>query len=94
MGVLSQELAALYDATVNGKHARFRSSPSSMRISPRGSEKRMQGDFFEKQLAYWKDQLQGAPPVLELPTDRPRLAAETFRGAWPRLVFQIGSLNN
>src|SRR5205085_8112750 len=35
----------------------------------------------EEQLAYWKEQLAGAPPVLELPTDRPRPAVQSFRGA-------------
>ena len=34
-----------------------------------------------EQLAYWKAQLQGAPASLELPTDHPRLAVQTFRGA-------------
>lgn len=33
------------------------------------------------QLAYWKQQLAGAPPVLQLPTDRPRPAVQSFQGA-------------
>src|SRR5690606_32459564 len=33
------------------------------------------------QLRYWKTQLRGAPQQLELPTDRPRPAIETFKGA-------------
>ena len=41
----------------------------------------LRGDVLEKQLAYWRKQLDGAPPVLELPTDHPRPAAQTFRGA-------------
>ena len=32
------------------------------------------------QLAYWREQLAGAPPSLELPTDRPRPAVQSFRG--------------
>jgi len=32
-------------------------------------------------LAYWRKQLGGELPVLELPTDRPRPATQTFRGA-------------
>ncbi|MGW5525070.1 non-ribosomal peptide synthase/polyketide synthase, partial [Gordonia sp. NPDC003950] len=39
------------------------------------------------QLAYWKGQLLGLPPVLELPTDRPRPAALSGRGA--RVAFQV-----
>src|SRR5207245_11315025 len=33
------------------------------------------------QVDYWKKQLQGAPAVLELPTDRPRPPLQTFNGA-------------
>jgi amino acid adenylation domain-containing protein len=35
---------------------------------------------FDDSLAYWQQALHGAPALLELPTDRPRPAAPTFRG--------------
>ena len=35
----------------------------------------------ERQTAYWREQLQGLPPLLELPWDRPRSAAMRYRGA-------------
>jgi amino acid adenylation domain-containing protein len=41
----------------------------------------MVGEVLAEQLAHWRRQLAGAPLVLELPTDRPRPAAQTFRGA-------------
>ncbi|MCP4658970.1 MAG: amino acid adenylation domain-containing protein, partial [bacterium] len=41
----------------------------------------LQSQEKEKQLAYWREQLDGAPPMLELPTDRPRPAVQTFGGA-------------
>src|SRR5207244_11071660 len=40
----------------------------------------LQGEVLEQQMAYWRRQLQGAPPVLEIPTDRPRPPKESFRG--------------
>ncbi|HEY1379606.1 MAG TPA: amino acid adenylation domain-containing protein, partial [Gemmataceae bacterium] len=39
------------------------------------------------QLAYWKRQLRGVPPLLALPTDRPRPHVWTFRGATVPLHF-------
>src|SRR5581483_5569508 len=35
---------------------------------------------FETQLAYWREKLAGAPPLLLLPTDRPRPAVRTYNG--------------
>jgi amino acid adenylation domain-containing protein len=39
------------------------------------------GEALDEKLAYWKKQLAGPLPVLELPTDRPRPAVQTYRGA-------------
>ncbi|HEU5124960.1 MAG TPA: amino acid adenylation domain-containing protein [Verrucomicrobiae bacterium] len=41
---------------------------------------KIQGELLEKQLAYWREQLRGNPPLLELPSDQPRSALPTFRG--------------
>src|SRR5262249_30310956 len=41
----------------------------------------MQGEVLESLLAYWRKQLEGLPPALELPTDRPRPPVQSFRGA-------------
>src|SRR5690606_12902026 len=41
----------------------------------------LSGDVLEGQLAYWREALQGAPPALDLPTDRPRPAVPSHRGA-------------
>jgi amino acid adenylation domain-containing protein len=43
---------------------------------------RLQGAHLEQQLDYWKATLAGAATVLELPTDRPRPAVQTYRAAW------------
>src|SRR5260370_13870996 len=41
----------------------------------------------ERQLAYWKQQLDGTSPVLQLPTDRPRQAVQSFQAA--HYTFQL-----
>jgi thioesterase domain-containing protein/acyl carrier protein len=40
----------------------------------------MATDGFLEELRYWESQLAGAPPLLEMPTDRPRPAVQTFSG--------------
>src|SRR5207248_904609 len=41
----------------------------------------LQGEVLERQVSYWKERLSDAPALLELPTDRPRPAMGTSRGA-------------
>ena len=48
----------------------------------------LSGELLENQLAYWKQQLAEAPPVLNLPTDRPRPAVQSFRGDEHTLILQ------
>jgi amino acid adenylation domain-containing protein len=45
----------------------------------------LQGEALEGHLAYWREQLRGAPPILELPTDRPRPATQTHHGAYQQV---------
>jgi amino acid adenylation domain-containing protein len=41
----------------------------------------LRGEVFDRLLDYWRQQLKGAPARLELPTDKPRPAIQTYRGA-------------
>ena len=41
----------------------------------------LQGKELAAHLAYWKEQLSGELPVLQLPLDHPRPAVQTFNGA-------------
>ena len=44
-------------------------------------------DLLRPQIAYWKNQLRGRLPVLNLPTDHPRSAQQSFRGG--RISFVL-----
>ncbi|MEH2333128.1 amino acid adenylation domain-containing protein [Nostoc sp.] len=41
----------------------------------------LQGEILQNQLSYWKQQLEGIPAALKLPTDRPRPTVQTSHGA-------------
>ena len=42
---------------------------------------RLESGAFDRDLSYWREALAGAPPALELPTDKPRPPARTGRGS-------------
>ncbi|MEG4028409.1 MULTISPECIES: amino acid adenylation domain-containing protein [unclassified Microcoleus] len=81
MGIFIQELATFYQAFSTGKPSPL--PELSVQYADFASWQRqwLQGEVLETQVAYWKKQLGGNLPVLNLPTDRPRSAVQTFRGA-------------
>ncbi len=86
-GVLYRELSALYEAFSAGKPSPLPEPPIQYADFAVWQRQWLQGKTLEVQLSYWKKQLEGAPSVLEVPTDRPRPAVQTFRGARQSLVL-------
>ncbi|HKP51511.1 MAG TPA: amino acid adenylation domain-containing protein [Chloroflexia bacterium] len=81
MGVLAQELAELYRAFAAGEAPSLRDLPVQYADYTIWQREWLQGEALQGQLDYWKGQLAGAPAALEMPTDRPRPAMLTYRGA-------------
>ncbi|HEX8282851.1 MAG TPA: amino acid adenylation domain-containing protein [Pyrinomonadaceae bacterium] len=81
MGVLVREVAALYDAHRAGVEADLPELDIQYADYAAWQREYLSGEVLEQQLDYWKKQLAGAPPALELPADRPRPAVQSFRGA-------------
>src|SRR6185436_5624043 len=81
MMVVLQEVAALYDAFTQGSDALLEELPIQYADYAVWQREHLQGEVLEQQLAYWKQQLQDAPPVLELPSDRPRPTVRSTGGA-------------
>ncbi|MFN2323935.1 MAG: condensation domain-containing protein, partial [Trueperaceae bacterium] len=81
MEVLVREVSALYDACVRGEALAL--APLAVQYADYAAWQRswFSGDVLESQLGYWRERLAGAPPVLELPTDRPRSAVLGDAGA-------------
>ncbi len=81
MGQLFREMSILYQAFANGQPSPLSELPIQYADFAQWQRQWLQGEVLEAQLSYWKKQLEGAPDVLELPTDRPRPAIQSFRGA-------------
>ncbi len=80
-GILIREMAILYDAFCSGTPVSLPELPVQYADFAHWQRRWLEGEVLETELAYWKQQLLGAPPLLELPTDHPRPAVQTFRGA-------------
>ena len=84
MGVLVRELMALYTAYSEGRPSPLPELPVQYADYAIWQREWSQQPEFAKQLDYWKQQLDGAPASLDLPTDRPRPAVLSFRGSVQR----------
>ena len=88
--VASRELAVLYEAFRQGLPSPLPEPPVQYADYAIWQRNWLQGDVLEDLLGYWSGQLEGAEP-LELPTDRPRPALRTSRGAWHAFALPPGS---
>jgi hypothetical protein len=79
--VLYRDFAAFYTAFTTGGAASLPALPIQYADYTLWQRQWLHGERLETQLAYWTQQLAGAPPMLELPTDRPRPPVQTYRGA-------------
>ncbi len=80
IGLLIEEFSALYSAGIRGETPTLPSLPVQYADYAVWQRKWLQGKLLEQQATYWQEKLSGAPPLLELPTDRPRPAQQSFRG--------------
>ena len=80
-GILQRELMALYAAFSRGRPSPLAELPVQYADYAHWQRKWLDGEALEKQLAYWKAHLDGAPTALVLPTDRAHPPVQTHRGA-------------
>jgi amino acid adenylation domain-containing protein len=71
-GVLVREVSALYGAFSRGEAPSLPELPVQYADYAVWQRSRFSGEVLEAQVGYWKEKLGGAPPLLEVPTDRPR----------------------
>ncbi len=81
-GVFEKELSALYEAFLQGDQSRPVPDLAVQYVDFTAWQQERQADILQEQLEYWKSKLGGELPPLELPTDRPRPAVETYNGSF------------
>jgi amino acid adenylation domain-containing protein len=85
LGVLIREVAALYDAYLNGLPSPLAELPVQYADYAYWQREWLRGEALENQLAYWRAQLEGAHTTLEIPSSRPRPAVRGHRGSFVHL---------
>jgi amino acid adenylation domain-containing protein len=81
LGVLFREMSALYAAARDGVESPLPDLPVQYADYAVWQREQLRGETLDRQLAYWKRRLAGAPALLELPIDHPRPALQSYRGA-------------
>jgi amino acid adenylation domain-containing protein len=85
MGVLYHEISILYEAFSGGKPSPLSELPIQYADFAVWQRQWFQGEVLESQLSYWSKQLEESPGILNLPTDHPRPAVQSYRGGWRSL---------
>jgi amino acid adenylation domain-containing protein/FkbM family methyltransferase len=81
MELIHQEILQLYEALAHGRPSPLAALPIQYADFACWQRAWLQGPVLEQEIAYWQNELAGARLVLDLPTDKPRPAVQTFRGA-------------
>ncbi|MBE9212888.1 amino acid adenylation domain-containing protein [Plectonema cf. radiosum LEGE 06105] len=89
MQVLVKEIATLYAALSQGIPSPLKPLPIQYADFAVWQRQWLQGEVLATQLGYWKQQLGGTLPVIQLPTDFPRSRVQAFRGE--TVSFQLSS---
>ncbi len=87
LGIFIRELIALYTAYAAGQPSPLPELPIQYADYAHWQREWLQNEVLERLATYWKQRLSAMPSMLELPTDRPRPAIQTFQGA--RQTFRL-----
>jgi amino acid adenylation domain-containing protein len=80
-GIFLRELALLYTAYCQDRPSPLPELPVQYADFASWQRAWLEGEIQARQLAYWRQQLHGVPSILELPTDHPVSAEQSFQGA-------------
>jgi len=89
MGVLFGELQVLYEAFSQNKPSPLPELSVQYADFAIWQRQYLTSEHLKANLNYWKQNLAGIPPLLELPTDRPRPRVQRFRGATASFALSV-----
>src|SRR5262249_680936 len=90
MGILIRELTELYECRIRSLPSPLPDLPIQYSDFARWQRSWLTGTILENQLKYWRNQLNRAPALLHLPTDRPRPSVRHMKGAVEYMLVDRG----
>jgi acyl-CoA synthetase (AMP-forming)/AMP-acid ligase II len=84
MGIFAAEISAIYSDVLASRPSVLPELAIQYADYAEWQQETLTGDALASSLSYWRSRLHGAPSAVELPTDRPRPQAPSFRGACHR----------
>ena len=87
IGVLISEVVQLYSAFLQNEPSPLPELEIQYADFAHWQQNWLKDEVLQEQVDYWKNKLAGAPPLLEIPTDRPRPAVQTVNGASENIAF-------
>ncbi|MBT6046209.1 MAG: amino acid adenylation domain-containing protein [Candidatus Scalindua sp.] len=87
IGIMLNELSTFYQAYLKEEDYSFQELPIQYADYAIQQHEHFEGDFLQKQSAYWKNQLADIPAVLGIPTDKPHPTERTYQGS--RVSFTL-----
>ena len=79
--IFLRELSSVYAAFAEGKPSPLEPLKLQYGAFAKWQREWLNSEALQKQLQYWKKQLQGVPELLQLPLDHPRPKVQSYRGA-------------
>jgi amino acid adenylation domain-containing protein len=79
--IIISDIADFYNSLQNGEEISFDNMGIQFADYAAWQNLYLESDVYKSQLNYWKEQLNGIPPLLELPLDKPRPSIQTFNGS-------------
>ncbi len=89
-GVFHRDLSEFYAASIDNREPDLTPLAIQYADFARWQREWLQGENLERHLDYWRHALSGAPPLLDLPTSRPRPAVSPHRGDEVRFHLSAG----
>ena len=85
--LFASEVAAVYNAYAHGQPSPLGELSVQYPDFAAWEREWLKGEVYERELAYWRKQLDGCRPALQLPTDKPRPPVKTYNGA--QILFSL-----